>query len=211
GQSTGLEHLDDQLDLVLHCFDVMEALDLQRPYVLGESMGGWMAAEMAALRPRDIGRLALAAPIGLWRDEAPVADMFGMMPHELVPHLFHDQSCPAAQGLHAVTTLFSEKADRTQHHVELLLTLVRGVHPAPEARATEARMTSAGLVQTNGFAAYLLCAAMKRRSSLRRSLTLVNEPRRTARRSSWANHPSTALSQEALVGVKCSVKRGWAA
>jgi len=71
GQSTGLEHLDDQLDLVLHCFDVMEALDLQRPYVLGESMGGWMAAEMAALRPRDIGRLALAAPIGLWRDEAP--------------------------------------------------------------------------------------------------------------------------------------------
>src|SRR3989449_3349127 len=44
------------------CFDVLEALDLQRPYVLGESMGGWMAAEMAALRPRDIGRLALAAP-----------------------------------------------------------------------------------------------------------------------------------------------------
>ena len=68
-------------------------------------------------------------------------------------------------------------------------------------------MTSAGLVQTNGFAAYLLCAAMNRRSSARRSLTLVNEPRRTARRSSWANHPSTALSQDALVGVKCKVKR----
>jgi hypothetical protein len=79
------------------------------------------------------------------------------------------------------------------------------------ACATESRMTSAGLVQTNGFAAYLLCAAMKRRSSLRRSLTLVNEPRRIARRSSWPNHPSTALSQEALVGVKCSVKREWAA
>ncbi len=130
GQSTGLEHLDDQLDLVLHCFDVMEALDLQRPYVLGESMGGWMAAEMAALRPRDIGRLALAAPIGLWRDEAPVADMFGMMPHELVPYLFHDQSCPAAQGLHAVTTLFSEKDDRTQDQVEFLISLVRGFRTA---------------------------------------------------------------------------------
>jgi len=129
-QSTGLEQLDDQLDLVLHCFDVMEALDLQRPYVLGESMGGWMAAEMAALRPRDIGRLALAAPIGLWRDEAPVADMFGMMPHELVPYLFHDQSCPAAQGLHAVTTLFSEKDDRTQDQVEFLISLVRGFRTA---------------------------------------------------------------------------------
>ena len=39
----------DQLDLCLHNFDVMEALQLERPYVVGESMGGWMAAEMAAL------------------------------------------------------------------------------------------------------------------------------------------------------------------
>ena len=62
GQSTGLEHLDDQLDLFLHGFDVMEALGLERPYVVGESMGGWIAAEMAALRPKEIGRLALAAP-----------------------------------------------------------------------------------------------------------------------------------------------------
>src|SRR5437867_11961384 len=82
---------------------------------------------------------------------------------------------------------------------------------AREARATESRMASAGLVQTNGFAAYLLCAPRKRRTSLRRSLTLVNEPRRTARRSSWANHPSTALSQEALVGAERRERRGWAA
>src|SRR5207247_1512987 len=93
GRSTGLEHLEDQLDLVLHCFDVMEAL-------------------------------------GLWRDEAPVADMFGMMPHELVPYLFHDQSCPAAQALQAVTTLFSEKDDRTQEQVEFLISLVRGFRSA---------------------------------------------------------------------------------
>ena len=49
-------------DLFLHGFDVMEALGLERPYVVGESMGGWIAAEMAALRPKEIGRLALAAP-----------------------------------------------------------------------------------------------------------------------------------------------------
>src|SRR5438132_1302883 len=89
-----------------------------------------LAAEMAAVRPRDIGRLALAAPVGLWRDEAPVVDMFGMMPHELVPYLFHDQSCPAAQALQAVTTLFSEKDDRTQEQVEFLISLVRGFRSA---------------------------------------------------------------------------------
>src|SRR5436853_555768 len=85
---------------------------------------------MAAPRPKGVGRLAVAAPVGLWRDEAPVVDMFGMMPHELVPYLFHDQSCPAAQLMHATTNLFSEKDDRTQDQVEFLISLVRGFRTA---------------------------------------------------------------------------------
>ena len=130
GRSTGLEFLDDQLDLFLHGFDVMEALGLERPYVVGESMGGWMAAEMAALRPKDIGRLALAAPVGLWRDKAPIADMFGMMTHELVPYLFHDTTCPAAQRMLGVGALLSDKDDRTEEQVEFLLALARGFRTA---------------------------------------------------------------------------------
>src|SRR5262249_60320012 len=63
GRSARLEYLDDQCDLFFHGFDVMEARGICRPYVVGESLGGWMAAEMAALRPEEIGRLALAAPI----------------------------------------------------------------------------------------------------------------------------------------------------
>src|SRR5207245_6999335 len=85
GQSTGLEYLEDELDLFLHGFDVIEALGLERPYVVGESMGGWMAAEMAALRPKEVGRLALAAPIGLWPDAAPLPHMFGIIAQEPVP------------------------------------------------------------------------------------------------------------------------------
>jgi pimeloyl-ACP methyl ester carboxylesterase len=130
GRSTGLEYLDDQWDLFLHGFDVVEALGLERPYVVGESMGGWMAAEMAALRPKEIGRLALAAPIGLWRDDHPVVDLFGHMTHELVPYLFHDQSCPAAQAMLSLTSLISDKDDRTEEQVELLIGLVRGFRTA---------------------------------------------------------------------------------
>jgi pimeloyl-ACP methyl ester carboxylesterase len=139
GRSTGLEYLEDQFDLFLHGFDVMEALGLERPYVVGESMGGWMAAEMAALRPGEIGRLALAAPVGLWRDEAPVADLFGRLVPELVPHLFHDQACPAAQQMLAVSLLFSDSDDRSQEQVEILIALSRGfrtvakfLFPVPE-------------------------------------------------------------------------------
>jgi len=130
GRSTGLDHLDDQWDLFLHGFDVLEALGLERPYLVGESMGGWIAAEMAALRPKEIGRLALAAPIGLWRDDAPVVDLFGHMTHELVPYLFHDPGVPAAQRMLALTGLFSDKDDRTPDQVELLIELSRGFRTA---------------------------------------------------------------------------------
>lgn len=126
GGSTGLEYLDDQWDLFLHGFDVIDALGLERPYVVGESIGGWLATEMAALRPKEIGRLALTAPLGLWRDEAPVVDLFGHMTHELVPYLFYDQSCPPARAMLGVSTLISDKDDRTQEQVELLLQLARG-------------------------------------------------------------------------------------
>jgi pimeloyl-ACP methyl ester carboxylesterase len=130
GRSNGLDLLEDQLDLFFHGFDVIEALGLERPYVVGESMGGWMAAEMAALRPKEIGRLALAAPIGLWRDEAPVADMFGCMVHEMVPYLFHDQSCPPARRMLALTQLFSEKDDRSEEQIETIIAMVRGLRTA---------------------------------------------------------------------------------
>jgi len=140
GQSTGLEFLDDQFDLFLHGFDVIEGLGLERPYVVGESLGGWMAAEMAALRPNDIGRLALAAPVGLWRDEAPVVDLFGCMAHELARYLFHDMTCPAAQQMLGLTQLFSVKDDRTQEQIETLIGMSRGfrtvakfLFPIPES------------------------------------------------------------------------------
>ncbi|HZS05415.1 MAG TPA: alpha/beta hydrolase [Blastocatellia bacterium] len=140
GQSTGLEYLEDQFDLFMHGFDVIEALGLSQPYIVGESLGGWMAAEMAALRPKDVRRLALVAPVGLWRDEAPVTDLFGMMPHELVPYLYHNLGCPAAQRMMSFTQLFSDKDDRTQEQIETIIALSRGfrtaakfLFPIPEA------------------------------------------------------------------------------
>jgi pimeloyl-ACP methyl ester carboxylesterase len=130
GRSTGLEYLDDQWELVLHQFDVLEALQIERPYVVGESMGGWIAAEMAALRPQAVGRLALLAPIGLWRDEHPVADMFGMTTPEMVPLLFHDLQAPAAQQMLALGALLSDKDDRSEAQIEMLIGIARGMRTA---------------------------------------------------------------------------------
>jgi pimeloyl-ACP methyl ester carboxylesterase len=49
GESGGEDGLRDMLDVTLHCLDVLEALKLRKPIVVGHSMGGMIAAEMAAI------------------------------------------------------------------------------------------------------------------------------------------------------------------
>jgi pimeloyl-ACP methyl ester carboxylesterase len=88
--SEGADALRDMLDVTLHCFDVLDALGLSRPLLVGHSMGGMIAAEMAAVAPREVDRLALIAPAGLWLDEAPLEDLFAKLPFELPALLFHD-------------------------------------------------------------------------------------------------------------------------
>ena len=78
------------LGVTLHSFDVIEALGLDRPILVGHSMGGMIAAEMAAVAPREVERLGLIAPAGLWLDDHPVPDLFSKLPHELPALLFHD-------------------------------------------------------------------------------------------------------------------------
>jgi len=90
GDSEGGDTLPDMLAITLHSFDVIEALGLARPYLVGHSMGGMIAAEMAAVAPHDVERLGLIAPAGLWLDDHPIPDLFATLPHELPELLFHD-------------------------------------------------------------------------------------------------------------------------
>ena len=90
GDSEGGEDLPDMLAVTLHGFDVIEALGLDRPILVGHSMGGMIAAEMAAVAPRSVERLGLIAPAGLWLDTHPIPDLFTKLPHELPALLFHD-------------------------------------------------------------------------------------------------------------------------
>jgi pimeloyl-ACP methyl ester carboxylesterase len=93
GESTGDELLEDMLDFALHGWDLVDALGLRQPHLLGHSMGGMIAAEMACLAPRDAGKLVLVAPAGLWLDEHPIPDVFALLPYQLAEVLFAD---PAA-------------------------------------------------------------------------------------------------------------------
>jgi pimeloyl-ACP methyl ester carboxylesterase len=92
GESTGEELLEDMLDFALHGWDVVSALGLTKPHLMGHSMGGMIAAEMACLAPHDLAKLVLVAPAGLWLDEHPIPDIFSFLPHEFAQYLFHDRA-----------------------------------------------------------------------------------------------------------------------
>ena len=96
GDSDEAPSIRDMLDFTLHTWDVIAALDLKDPILVGHSMGGMIAAEMAAVAPNDVSRLALICPAGLWDDDHPIADIFSLLPFEMPQILFHDAVAGAA-------------------------------------------------------------------------------------------------------------------
>ena len=96
GDSEECNELRDMLDVTLHYWDVVDALGLKDPVLVGHSMGGMIAAEMAAIAPNDVSRLGLICPAGLWLDDHPIADIFSTLPYEMPALLFHDAAAGAA-------------------------------------------------------------------------------------------------------------------
>lgn len=95
GDSEECSELRDMLDFTLHTWDFVDAVGLRDPILVGASMGGMIAAEMAAVAPHSVSRLVLMAPVGLWLDEHPIPDLFTVMPFELPKYLFHNEAAGA--------------------------------------------------------------------------------------------------------------------
>ncbi len=99
GQSVGLEALPEVWDLVLYYDELLDALGLDRVTVVGHSFGAMVAAELAANSPGRVSRLVLVAPMGLWRDDAPVGDIAGMSPGALAQLVLADPDGPLRAAL----------------------------------------------------------------------------------------------------------------
>ena len=96
GDSPESGDIRDMLDVTLLTFEVIEALGLSKPLLVGHSLGGMIAAEMAAVCPNEVDRLCLIAPAGLWLDAYPAPDLFSMLPKDFPPTLFHDAELGAS-------------------------------------------------------------------------------------------------------------------
>jgi pimeloyl-ACP methyl ester carboxylesterase len=84
----------DSVDDIAHVYlELMDRLDLARVDLVGFSVGGWIAADIATKVPERINRLVLIGPVGVKTgtpDKLDVPDVFAMPREKLDRLRFHD-------------------------------------------------------------------------------------------------------------------------
>jgi pimeloyl-ACP methyl ester carboxylesterase len=78
---------------------MLEQLDLTDVTVIGNSFGGWLAAEIALLKSPRVSGAVIVDGIGIEVPGHPMTDVRGLSPAEIAPYSFHDPSkAPAPPG-----------------------------------------------------------------------------------------------------------------
>lgn len=119
-ESEGIEQIDDMEDVVFHLLDLFDRLALDAPSIVGLSLGGWMAAELATRYPDRLSSLVLINPAGLYIEGDPIKDIFGRSPAEMAQDLFADQSHPVAQMMKQMDRAMSDAASLKDIPFELI-------------------------------------------------------------------------------------------
>jgi pimeloyl-ACP methyl ester carboxylesterase len=87
------DRFDSIEDLVYLYLDLMDALGLEDAVLVGQSMGGWAAAEIAVRTTQRISKLILVDAVGIKpgdRDTRDIADLFATDGKEIAKLMWHD-------------------------------------------------------------------------------------------------------------------------
>lgn len=78
-------------DLAQRYLALLQELDMKGVVVIGSSLGGWIAIEMA-LQDKDnqIGSLVLIDAVGILVADAPITRIFELSPRQMAEHIFFD-------------------------------------------------------------------------------------------------------------------------
>jgi pimeloyl-ACP methyl ester carboxylesterase len=96
GGSETPDWLDNVGDLAYFYLDAIEQLALDKVVLVGTSLGGWIAAELAVRCCDRLRALVLSAPAGIHVKGLPKGDTFMWSPEETTRQLFHDQKLAEA-------------------------------------------------------------------------------------------------------------------
>ena len=89
------EHFDGLQDLVFLYLDLIDELDLSETILMGFSMGGWTAVEIAVMNTRHFSKLVLVDSVGIKPGgpfDRDIADVFALSPAEQLRISWHDPS-----------------------------------------------------------------------------------------------------------------------
>ena len=97
GKSDEPEWLENIHDMAYFYLDFIQQLGLKNLTLVGSSMGGWMAMEIAVRDTSRLKSLVLVSPAGIAAPGVRPADIFLMPPEVLVRNLFVDQKLAEAR------------------------------------------------------------------------------------------------------------------
>lgn len=90
GASPDPDWLDTIHDAAYAYLDFFEALDLREVHLVGSSLGGWLAMEIAIRDASRLSRLTLIAAAGIRPGDIPTGDLFMWSPEERVRNTIAD-------------------------------------------------------------------------------------------------------------------------
>jgi pimeloyl-ACP methyl ester carboxylesterase len=96
GGSADRDGIDSVHDLAFFYLDLLDEIDAAQAVVIGVSLGGWLAADLATIEPRRVSRLVLADAAGVRAEGVPTPDVFTHSPAELEALVYHDDDLRAA-------------------------------------------------------------------------------------------------------------------
>jgi pimeloyl-ACP methyl ester carboxylesterase len=86
----------DSIDDIAHIYlELMDALGLDKTDIVGCSIGGWIAAEMATKAPERVRKLVMVGPVGVKvgsPDKLDIPDIFAMPQADVNKLVYHDPS-----------------------------------------------------------------------------------------------------------------------
>jgi pimeloyl-ACP methyl ester carboxylesterase len=97
GKSDEPPWLENIHDMAYFYLDLLKHLNLRNVTVVGSSMGGWIAMEMAVRDTSRMRALVLSSPVGVAAPGMGAADTFLMSPEDLVRNLFFDPKLAEAR------------------------------------------------------------------------------------------------------------------
>jgi pimeloyl-ACP methyl ester carboxylesterase len=90
GRSDDPPWLDEIADLAYFHLDLLQALGLERVHLMGTSLGGWVAAELAVRNTARLKSLTLVGAVGITADGEPIPDIFRMPDAENLRRFYAD-------------------------------------------------------------------------------------------------------------------------